>query len=560
MGRAVVQRLERATGLPGRYALPVVVGNLGLFVAVTGMFWDIGYHSDRGRDKPGLEGILNTPHVMVVFGFWLIVTTVFLHGRMAGPRGPNERQFLNGRLSLAPGALYILFCGGIALAGFPMDPVWHALFGVDVTLWSPTHLFMVVGGSVSTLGFWMLLREGMALGSPTGRLIRGEQARQAGAVLLGLSTVQAEFDLGMPQAQLLYHPVMIAFAAGIGLVAARALLGPGGALKALALFFAVRLWLAVLVGTVLVFTSPRFALYLGSALAIEAAALLAARARRPERFPLLAGLGIGTVGLATEWGWAELLAYHTWSGSLMPEALILSLLAGTGGAYVGARIARAMAGGEAGAREGAPRGVLAPRISGRALAVAAVAILVALAYPLPRSGGDGTRLAMTPVPAGDGRVNVQVTLDPPDANKGSEWFYVLAWQGQSRHELIPLEKVGPGRWVTEDPAPIGGTWKTLVRLAKGSHLMATPVYLPAAPEQDRPAVAAQARSGPMVSEIYQLLREARGQAAWVETIMYGVMAAMVVGWVMLAAWTLRLLEGLPSRQRGLRPRREPAPA
>jgi len=43
----------------------------------------------------------------------------------------------------------------------------------------------------------------------------------AGALIIGLSTFQAEFDFGVPQFRLLFHPVLIAFAAGMALVAAR---------------------------------------------------------------------------------------------------------------------------------------------------------------------------------------------------------------------------------------------------------------------------------------------------------------------------------------------------
>ena len=45
----------------------------------------------------------------------------------------------------------MLVCGGIALLGFPLDAGWHALFGEDVTLWGPTHLFMIGGAGVSPL-------------------------------------------------------------------------------------------------------------------------------------------------------------------------------------------------------------------------------------------------------------------------------------------------------------------------------------------------------------------------------------------------------------------------
>ena len=50
----------------------------------------------------------------------------------------------------------------MALAGFPLDDVWHRIFGQDVTLWGPTHLLLFGGASLSTLGAMILLMEGAA--------------------------------------------------------------------------------------------------------------------------------------------------------------------------------------------------------------------------------------------------------------------------------------------------------------------------------------------------------------------------------------------------------------
>ena len=48
-----------------------------------------------------------------------------------------------------------------------------------------------------------------------------------GGLLIGLSTFQAEFDFGVPQFQLVLEPIMLAFAAGVALVAARIWIGRG---------------------------------------------------------------------------------------------------------------------------------------------------------------------------------------------------------------------------------------------------------------------------------------------------------------------------------------------
>ena len=147
------------------------------------------------------------------------------------------------------GGVLIFLCGGFALLGFPLDDVWHTLFGQDVTLWGPTHVLMIGGASLATLGIWVLLVEGPR---PPARRVAGEQPGQAawlrllegpaiaGGFLLGLSTLQGEFDYGVPQFQLVYQPILLMIGAGVGLVAARIALGRFGALQAVAFFLLMR--------------------------------------------------------------------------------------------------------------------------------------------------------------------------------------------------------------------------------------------------------------------------------------------------------------------------------
>ena len=222
-----VRYQERVSGVPGRFIAPVVLAGVSLQVAVLGMYWDIGYHIDHGRD----QGVFTAPHMFIVAGLQGIVLAALLHGRMGGPAARNERR-LPLRLNMSPGGIVMLVCGGVALLGFPLDAFWHALFGEDVTLWGPTHLFMIGGAGVSTLGLWMVMRQGFELGRPR-KVARRGHLRVAGALIIGLSTFQAEFDFGVPQFQLLYQPVLIAFAAAVALVCARSILGRWGAFQAL---------------------------------------------------------------------------------------------------------------------------------------------------------------------------------------------------------------------------------------------------------------------------------------------------------------------------------------
>jgi hypothetical protein len=527
----MIQRAERLAGMPARYVVPVLVASASLQVAVLGMYWDVGYHIDHGRD----EGVLTLPHLLIVAGLQGIVIAALLHGVLRGPAARNERRIPALGLRMSPGGVVILVCGGIALLGFPLDAAWHALFGEDVTLWGPTHLFMIGGAGVSTLGLWMVMRQGFELGRPR-RIARRAQLRIAGALIIGLSTFQAEFDFGVPQFQLLYQPVLIAFAAGVALVCARSILGRWGAFQALGLYFAIRGLLALFVGVVVGYTTPHFPLYLAEAAAVELAALAAPRA--PLRFALLSGLGIGTLGLAAEWGWSHVWMAHPWPASLLPQALILALAAGVAGSVLGARIGQSLA------MPGSERAGL-PAIPGRSVALAGVVALVALLVPLPRTGGDGTRAAIVPTPAGHGQVDLAVRLDPSDAARDNQWFEVISWQGRTpgrTRQLTQLREVGPGRYVAERPVPVGGNWKTMVRLAKGSHLEALPVYLPPSPQSGRAGVPVAARSGPMVADTFLLQREARGGPGWLTTTAYAVLAAIVALWLGLLTWALGLAE------------------
>ncbi len=63
----------------------------------------------------------------------------------------------------------------------PIDDLWHRLFGLDVTLWSPPHLLALFGSAVSTLGCLMIALE---VYSPESRLGRAALLL-AGALLYG---------------------------------------------------------------------------------------------------------------------------------------------------------------------------------------------------------------------------------------------------------------------------------------------------------------------------------------------------------------------------------------
>ena len=138
---------ERMSGQPGWAAFPAALAGASLLIAALGMYWDIALHIDVGRDEGPLA---NPAHYLILIGLYGIFTAGFV--AMVLPKGrPSTCAVRIGRGDwYAPlGGVLICACGAFALLGFPLDDVWHRLFGQDVTLWGPTHLMLIGGASMS---------------------------------------------------------------------------------------------------------------------------------------------------------------------------------------------------------------------------------------------------------------------------------------------------------------------------------------------------------------------------------------------------------------------------
>src|SRR5205807_7490493 len=119
---------ERVSGLPAWSALPSAVVGGSLAIAVFGFYWDVAKHIDTGRDPGPFGTAAHYPILIGLFG-------VALGGFLAVTLGCEEDVPTSVRLARgwhAPlGGLLIFLCGACALAGFPLDDVWHTLFGQD---------------------------------------------------------------------------------------------------------------------------------------------------------------------------------------------------------------------------------------------------------------------------------------------------------------------------------------------------------------------------------------------------------------------------------------------
>src|SRR4051794_21489550 len=304
---------ERVTGMNGWAALPATCLVGALTIAVFGMYWDISIHNDQGRDPGPLANPAPWFIVVGLFGALfagVIAIALPLHG------GSKADVTLLNRWRAPVGGLLIAACGAFSLSAFPLDDMWHRIFGQDVTLWGPTHLMLIGGAGLSVIGAWVLQVEGLG-GELTRKAqlpawTRWREVVLAGALLLGLSTFQAEFDFAVPQFRLIFHPVLLALAGGFTLTAARIRIGRGGALGAVAVFLVERLFLTAVVGGAIGNTTPRFPLYIAAAAIVELIGLRFDAERRPVAFGALAGLGVGTVGLAGEWAWTHAVFVNPW--------------------------------------------------------------------------------------------------------------------------------------------------------------------------------------------------------------------------------------------------------
>src|SRR4051794_5661415 len=543
---------ERLTGVPGWASLPNVFVGGALLVAVIGMYWDISLHIDNGRD-PG--PLANPAHYLILFGLFGIFIAGLLS--MALPEAGEKPSPTSVRLTndwYAPlGAVLMTACAGFALTGFPLDDIWHRLFGQDVTLWGPTHLMLIGGASLATLAAAILIAEGARAATASGRepnksfpIVR--RAMLAGAFLVGLSTVQAEFDFSVPQFRLLYHPVLLMVAASIALVTARMWIGRGGALMALFGFLAIRGLLTVLVGGIWGQTTPHFPLYAAEAICVELVAL-AITTRRPVLFGAVSGVAIGTVGLAAEWGWSHVWMTMSWPTALLPEAIIFGLLAAVSGGVLGGAIGRALA---------PPAEDLAP--SPRwAVSLAGVGLIVAVAFPLPISA-PGKVTAQLKLTDAQGppqrRVNAEVRLTPPDAADNAEWFKSTSWQGGGS-VVGDMREVSPGVYRTTEPIPVYGNWKATLRLHKGDVVAGLPIFLPedpAIPAKEVPAEPSMTRA--FVLDKKNLQREQKqGVPGFLTTLAYLVVLAIVIGIVSALTIGLRRMD----RDREERRPRPPPP-
>jgi hypothetical protein len=538
--------VEARTGMPGWTVIPSTVSGVSLLTAGFGFYWDVAVHIDNGRD----QNPFGTPaHWPIVIGLCGLVAAGILAVALDRDTDGGAAIQLPGGLRCSLGAALILLCGSISLLGFPLDDLWHNVFGQDVTLWSPTHIQMIGGASLATLATWVLLEEGRRRSGDlprAGRVVDAwRTASIAGAFLIGLSTLQDEFDMGVPQFNAIYHPILIALAASIALTAARVRIGRGAALQAALFFLVVRGIWALVIGGVFGLTTPHMPLYAVEALLVEGAALVVTT-RRPLAFALTSGALIGTVGVASEWAYGQAAFALPWQPVLFPGAYVLALVAAIAGAVLGTASGGALL----------PHGTGAPRL---AVGAAFAALLGVIALALPVGSHSGYRADVTVTAAGPHEATLLVRLDPPSIAQDVAWFNVTSWQGGdlvsgNGLRLTPMDEVSPGLYRSRGAVPVAGDYKTVLRLATSRTQQAVPIYLP----EDKAIPVAGVAADPhfvraFIPDVKLLQREQVGGSPGLKHTAYGILGVLALLWIATLSFGLQRLDR--SADRNLQPLR-----
>jgi hypothetical protein len=535
----------RVSGQPGWASFPCGLAIISLITALFGLYWDVSLHVDVGRD----QGAFGTPaHYFILAGlFGIVMAGFFAICLPTKKEGPTFVKIT--RSWYAPlGGILMFASGSFSLLGFPLDDGWHRLFGQDVTLWGPTHLMLIGGACMTLVGIAVIQVEAVRAMKRDGQLATErwwvKHLRQVwlpGGLLIALSTFQLEFDLGIPQFQLVFQPMLIMLAAGVVLVAARVWLGPGKAFAAVLFFIIMRGGLSLLVGD-LGQSEAHFPLYLVEVAIVEGLAFVVSP-RKPIVFGAWCGLALGTIGLAAEWGWSHIWMPLPWPTEILPEVaaigLTTALAASLIGAWMGARLASDNIPNVRGLRELGLGGAVV------------VAGLVAFLLYTPSSTTATANVTLRDVHSGPERtVIVTAKMNPVSTADGATTLTATAWQGGGL-VVNHMKEIRRGVYQTTEPIPVWGDYKSLIRMQTGNSLLGLPIYAPedkAIPAPLVPAPRSFVRS--FQSDHKLLQREAKTKDPLVTYGAYGVIGFFTFALLVMLSWGLHRVRLTASGSRG----------
>ena len=126
--------------------LAIVVGVSSLLICVGG-YWDLSEHVVTGI-VPGGEDFLWPPHLMIYAGFLLAFLVAV--GGLSALAIPNLRAGVIDPRHWVRSNPYVgatVLVAGYGIFSIPGDAIWHELYGIDLTAWSPPHILIAVSSA-----------------------------------------------------------------------------------------------------------------------------------------------------------------------------------------------------------------------------------------------------------------------------------------------------------------------------------------------------------------------------------------------------------------------------
>ncbi len=231
----------------------LAVASISAVAMPVGGYWDISFHSESGR-----ETFFSPPHLLIYGGILLALLAVLI-SLVRKPKEVTWSENFYQDKAVAIAAIAILFLLGSA----PFDELWHFMFGLDVSVWSPPHAVLIFGGVTLFLALASIhvRKEG-----PATVLFRG--LALAGA-LLTAEVFLAESEFPFPswhssqfRPQFVYPFFLFLFGLVVGLTAKRSLAFRFGAVLTVALFLLLRLMIYPVLMLAERANAPRFSLWL----------------------------------------------------------------------------------------------------------------------------------------------------------------------------------------------------------------------------------------------------------------------------------------------------------
>ncbi len=527
----------RVDGGPRWFVFPTSVAILGALSAATGVYWDVSLHIENGRDEGPLA---NPAHYFIFLGLMLIFAGGALGMALKDARMPRRTLRITRRWSAPLGPTLGAVIAMLALLGFPLDDLWHRAFGQDVTEWGPTHIIMI-GGTIM-LPYAMLLSVAEAKQVGGSRFAWFWEYVSVVVLMVGPVAFLLEYQFGVPQFPLINDVVLVTIAVVVGQVYSM-YKGPFYVIAAWVGYAAVQWGLAGMNVLVWDAADPKHPLLVGGAVV---AALLAKWARPTVAFAAGAGIAIALANLVVDYYWSDFYRPMAWPEQMMGWAALTAAIVGAAVGLIATWMHLKLSVVSATSEEDAAFARITTRtkvsatgpVGGALAALGLVALVgVFVVHVPPRTEGVG-EADITIGAVENGRALLDIGV-PDELVEDAYWFECMSWQGGG-HVRSRAVRVGADQYRCQDPMPVTGAWKTLVRLQLPVHTeVSAPVYMPA--DEAVPVEAYPAESGPrpFIEEKLILQREVKSDvsvALWgpayaiVALVFMGLFAAVALGY------------------------------